>query len=129
MDDFSRYSARKHILVPFPISSPALRYTDEDEYPKLVTKKREYQQRLNLFAAYYKKDKKRIKRGQVRAEGCLPLPKYMVHLGRGELRDPDGYFSGDYNWYYTGGVLDSYVCDGVRRTVCPISDGIGKLLL
>lgn len=106
MKNFTTEIVTLNISLPFPVTEAHILKNYVDNCKDLVLQKQQYNHKLNLHVARYKKDKKWLTKKYVRKTKYGVLPKYMFDLSVQNLKDPDVYFNGNYNWYYTGGILD-----------------------
>ncbi|GJQ70351.1 hypothetical protein Trydic_g22785 [Trypoxylus dichotomus] len=106
LDDFIRDIETLTISLPYPISEPREIESFVDSCNKLVSDKEKYNSKVDSVVSRYKKDKRWLTKKYVKETKYGMLPKYVFDLAMENIKDPDIYFDGNYNWYYTGGVLD-----------------------
>lgn len=107
IDDFTHDIETLNISLPFPVTEAGTTGDDIDYCKALIIEKQQYSNKVDSFLQHYKKDKKWLTKKYVRETKYGMLPKYVFDLSVKNLQDPDVHFNGNYNWYYTGGVLDT----------------------
>ncbi|KRT79911.1 hypothetical protein AMK59_7363 [Oryctes borbonicus] len=106
LNDFTTDVETLNISLPYPVSEPRDIENVIDNCNKPVLDKEKYNGRIESFLSRYKKDKRRVTKKYVKETKYGSLPKYLFDLAVENIKDPDTYFEGNYNWYYTGGILD-----------------------
>ncbi|XP_077261778.1 TATA box-binding protein-associated factor RNA polymerase I subunit C-like [Temnothorax americanus] len=137
----------KPLLPPAKLSRTVL--SEEDPALQLLTLKSHLKDDINRIIKYYEKHKKEFdvvhkksikwKRG---SKGySANVPRYIADIAELLDMDPDPYFEGTYNWYYTGGSLNyvqlndwdvllfPFVGDLVAAHITPMEDFVWKPLL
>lgn len=107
----------KPLLPPVKLSRQVL--AEEDPALQLMTTKHHMKNDMNRIKNYYlkyEKIMKKVKKGDIKWDKSseirtTSLPRYVAEIAEIIEFDPDPYFSGTYNWYYTGGTLTK-LCHG-----------------
>ncbi|XP_018323569.1 uncharacterized protein LOC108735862 [Agrilus planipennis] len=110
-----------NIGLPYPLTFPGQVSPDVDPCTKLVIEKDKYRQDLQYYRSVHKTHKGRIE--FIKEKEFCVLPKYLIDISKGALKDPDPFFKGSYDWYYTGGIIDTINLMGIAYTVYPIKNG------
>ncbi|XP_017763570.1 PREDICTED: uncharacterized protein LOC108553256 [Eufriesea mexicana] len=107
-----------HCDLPKPLLPPAKLprnvLNEGDPALELVTLKSHMNSDIDRMKHYYLKHKKElelihkkdIKWNRTKHAFIAKVPKYIANLAQIIDKDPDPYFEGVYNWYYTGGSID-----------------------
>ncbi|OAD52878.1 hypothetical protein WN48_11255 [Eufriesea mexicana] len=103
-----------HCDLPKPLLPPAKLPRNGDPALELVTLKSHMNSDIDRMKHYYLKHKKElelihkkdIKWNRTKHAFIAKVPKYIANLAQIIDKDPDPYFEGVYNWYYTGGSID-----------------------
>ncbi|XP_029040385.1 uncharacterized protein LOC114874863 [Osmia bicornis bicornis] len=107
-----------HCDLPKPLLPPARLprsvLNEEDPVLELVTLKNHINNDIKRMKQYYSKHekelrliyKKDVKWTSTKDAVTTKIPKYIADLAETMDKDPDPYFEGIYNWYYTGGTVD-----------------------
>ncbi|XP_012147864.1 TATA box-binding protein-associated factor RNA polymerase I subunit C-like [Megachile rotundata] len=107
-----------HCDLPKPLLPPARLprsvLNEEDPVLELVTVKNHINDDIKRMKHYYSKHEKDLKliyKKDVqwkhdKGTDTAKVPKYLADLAGTMDKDPDPYFEGVYNWYYSGGTLD-----------------------
>lgn len=92
---------------PYPIQQHVLQLYEKDAFEELLGQKQKYLQVINSYKTFFKNDKK-LKNKKFHTSKYRSLPQYIIDITSNKVKDPDFYFPDDcdYNWYYTGGLLD-----------------------
>lgn len=109
------------IGLPYPISATNVTQLRPDPCIELVKEKSKYQAKLTAYLQEHKKYKDDINEKELENVTKLKIPNYLLDLCLGKLKNPDAYFEGDYNWYYTGGSLQTIQIGSVTYLVRPVS--------
>ncbi|XP_051174820.1 uncharacterized protein LOC127290354 [Leptopilina boulardi] len=107
----------KPLLPPVKLNREVL--VEEDPALQLITTKAHMKNDMNRLKNYYLKYEKvmqKLKRDDIKWNKnsklkTTTLPRYIAEIAEIIELDPDPYFSGTYNWYYTGGTLNN-ICHG-----------------
>ncbi|KYQ55896.1 hypothetical protein ALC60_05178 [Trachymyrmex zeteki] len=105
----------KPLLPPAKLSRTVL--SEEDPALQLLTLKSHLKDDTDRLMNYYEKHKKEFeelpKKKIKWKKGCKAnVPKYIADIAELLDMDPDPYFEGTYNWYYTGGCLNYVQLNG-----------------
>ncbi|XP_076751559.1 TATA box-binding protein-associated factor RNA polymerase I subunit C-like [Xylocopa sonorina] len=100
-------------LLP-PSKLPRSVLNEEDPALELVSFKNQVNNDIERMKCYFSKHekelglthKKDVKWNRTKDVLNAKVPKYIVDLAQTMGKDPDPYFEGVYNWYYTGGTID-----------------------
>ncbi|CAK9830885.1 hypothetical protein ANTRET_LOCUS7976 [Anthophora retusa] len=107
-----------HCDLPKPLLPPAKLprsvLNQEDPALELVILKNHMKSDIERLKRYYLKhekelgliQKKDVKWSGTKGAMTAKVPKYVADLAQIINKDPDPYFEGVYNWYYTGGSVD-----------------------
>ncbi|XP_032690127.1 uncharacterized protein LOC116853254 [Odontomachus brunneus] len=137
----------KPLLPPAKLSRTVL--SEEDPALQLLTLKSHLKDDITRIMNYYKKHKKDfdvIQKKKLKWNGGsdgynAKIPKYIADIAELIEMDPDPYFEGTYNWYYTGGLLNyiqlnnwdvllfPFMEDLVAANIVSMEDSIWKPLL
>ncbi|XP_033211089.1 uncharacterized protein LOC117169080 [Belonocnema kinseyi] len=118
----------KPLLPPVRLKREVL--SEEDPALQIITTKsymkddidrltQYYQKYENVFKIPKKKDVKWLKENK---KNYTSLPKIVAEIAEIVELDPDPYFSGTYNWYYTGGTLTNICYGGENILLFPYSE-------
>ncbi|XP_072749836.1 uncharacterized protein Taf1c-like [Anoplolepis gracilipes] len=137
----------KPLLPPVRLSRTVL--SEEDPALQLVTLKNHLKEDINRIMSYYEKHKKefdvlykrKIKWNRGSSGYSAQIPRCVADIAELVDMEPDSYFEGTYNWYYTGGSLNHVQLNGlnvllfpfmgdlVAANIIPMDDSIWKPLL
>ncbi|KAM0736332.1 hypothetical protein ACS0PU_010293 [Formica fusca] len=137
----------KPLLPPARLSRTVL--NEEDPALQLLTLKNHLKDDMNRTMNYYERHKeefdvvhkKKIKWNRGSNGYNAQIPRYVADVAELLDMDPDPYFEGTYNWYYTGGSLNyvqlngsdvlllPFMGDLVAANIIPMKDSIWKPLL
>ncbi|EGI58091.1 PREDICTED: uncharacterized protein LOC105153231 isoform X1 [Acromyrmex echinatior] len=133
----------KPLLPPAKLSRTVL--SEEDPALQLLTLKNHLKDETDRLMNYYERHKKEFELPKKKIKwkkGCKAnVPKYIADIAELLDMDPDPYFEGTYNWYYTGGCLNyvqlngwdvllfPFMGDLVAAHIIPMEDFIWKPLL
>ncbi|KAL6439055.1 hypothetical protein ACFW04_003804 [Cataglyphis niger] len=136
----------KPLLPPARLSRTVL--SEEDPALQLLTLKNHLKDDMNRIMNYYERHKgefdvhkKKIKWNRGSSGYNTQIPRYVADVAELLDMDPDPYFEGTYNWYYTGGSLNyvqlngldvllfPFMGDLVAADIVPMKDSIWKPLL
>lgn len=137
----------KPLLPPAKLSRTVL--SEVDPALQLLTLKSHLKADINRIIKYYEKHKKEFKvvhkksiKWKRGSNGySANVPRYIADIAELLDMDPDPYFEGTYNWYYTGGSLNyvqlngwdvllfPFVGDLVAAHIVPMEDFVWKPLL
>uniref|UniRef100_A0A1B0CHX2 Uncharacterized protein n=1 Tax=Lutzomyia longipalpis TaxID=7200 RepID=A0A1B0CHX2_LUTLO len=110
LEDFRSFPWFSTYPEVFLITPEIDTFNQVDKCLKLVKDKRRYVNQIKNLKIQYKRRKNKLsKLGKASRSG-----RYLMHVAHmAELlkKDPDKYFSGLHNWYYTGGTLDCLADD------------------
>ncbi|XP_017877115.1 uncharacterized protein LOC108623245 isoform X2 [Ceratina calcarata] len=107
-----------HCDLPKPLLPPArlprIVLSEEDPALELITLKNQVKSDIDRLKKYYvthQKELEFIRKNDVKWKKnknalTTKLPRYISDLAELIEKDPDPYFEGVYNWYYTGGSVD-----------------------
>ncbi|CAH1117597.1 unnamed protein product [Phaedon cochleariae] len=113
-----RSSFNVNIELPYPIDEPSK--TSEDIVTKIIVEKSEYAKNLDLKRKGFHHDEKDIFREKYAGHEYINIPKHLLELYL--KNDPDKFFNCDYNFYYTGGVLEHIVFNNEDYLIRPDVD-------
>lgn len=99
-----------YVDLPVPINQPSKIYELKDEVVSLIEKKRKYLDFFENQRRQYKHDIKNIRKNKMKSCKFVNIPRQLLELYK--KKDPDPYFHCDYNYYYTGGILEALEIDG-----------------
>ncbi|XP_025265469.1 uncharacterized protein LOC105255342 [Camponotus floridanus] len=137
----------KPLLPPARLSRTVL--IEEDPALQLLTLKQHLKDDIDRIMGYYERHKtefnevhkKKIKWDRGSNGYNAQIPRYVADIAELLDMDPDPYFEGTYNWYYTGGSLNNIQLNGldvllfpfmgdlVAANITPMKDSIWKPLL
>ncbi|KOC68409.1 hypothetical protein WH47_03567 [Habropoda laboriosa] len=120
-----------HCDLPKPLLPPAKLprsvLNEEDPALELVILKNQMRNDIERLKHYYLKhekelglvQKKHIKWNDTKSATTAKVPQYVADLAQIIDKDPDPYFEGAYNWYYTGGTVDYIQLHNVNILLFP----------
>ncbi|XP_018366150.1 PREDICTED: uncharacterized protein LOC108763216 isoform X2 [Trachymyrmex cornetzi] len=132
----------KPLLPPAKLSRTVL--SKEDPALQLLTLKNHLKDETDRLMNHYERHKKEFElpKKKIKWKKCKAnVPKYIADIAELLDMDPDPYFEGTYNWYYTGGCLNyvqlngwdvllfPFMGDLVAAHIIPMEDFIWKPLL
>ncbi|KYN08064.1 PREDICTED: uncharacterized protein LOC108776494 [Cyphomyrmex costatus] len=98
----------KPLLPPAKLSRTVL--SEEDPALQLLTLKNHLKDDTNRLMNYYERHKNEFEKLHKKKikwkSNTANVPKYIANLAELLDMEPDPYFEGTYNWYYTGGCLN-----------------------
>lgn len=111
LSDFTSINANDNMFLTqsFPESKAFFLNSPEDICFELVREKHNYNKYFQHCRKKYKNQYKQINQNMKRRRSDIHLPVYIINLCN--TNDPDQYFDTFYNWYYTGGILDTISID------------------
>ncbi|CAL7946110.1 unnamed protein product [Xylocopa violacea] len=113
-------------LLP-PSKLPRSVLNEEDPALELVSFKNQVNNDIGRMKCYFLKHekelglihKKDVKWNRTKGAANAKIPKYIVDLAQTIDQDPDPYFEGVYNWYYTGGTVDYVQLHNINILIFP----------
>lgn len=126
LDDIQVDSEQLFFENPYPISKP--QEPLPNHFDNLMIEKRKFLREIEAYRKDFKRDKRKIPTRFNQKVQYAVLPRYLVNVCTHKAKDPDVYFPDDrdYNWYYTGGVLDCVKVNDCEYVVTP--DGEDNLV-
>ncbi|KAJ8953868.1 hypothetical protein NQ314_007195 [Rhamnusium bicolor] len=115
-DGTDRTIFHPHVELPYPIHKP-FRATDIDAVKQLLIEKSNYLKLLEAKRKRFKVDRKVIVNKKIGNSEYMYLPRHLLEFYKN--KDPDTYFNCDYNFYYTGGVLECLQINGGDYLIRP----------
>nr|CAH7757135.1 unnamed protein product [Callosobruchus chinensis] len=113
--------------LPYPIHAPLKITTDNDSVTELLEAKISYHKTLALRRQTSKQDNKRITFYEKDNKRYAYMAKRLLELY--DQGDPDVYFDCDYNYYYTGGVLEHIVFNNRDHLICATPESVNLVHL
>ncbi|XP_071052802.1 uncharacterized protein [Onthophagus taurus] len=128
-DDFITTLNNLNFDLPYPIVTPYIVEEEIDECAQIFKEKKKYRDKLKLYSNDFKFDQKYLTKVKVERSKYIKLPRYMIDLVAGHVKDPDEQFDGLYNWYYTGGILAKLTTNNDEEyLVCPLPNNNLKII-
>lgn len=95
-----------YVELPYPVVKPKDNINaSKDIVISLLDEKNKFLELLQSKRRTYKYDLRHIVKKKIGENKFIYLPKHLLEFY--QKKDPDKYFHGDYNYYYTDGVLAS----------------------
>ncbi|XP_076178174.1 TATA box-binding protein-associated factor RNA polymerase I subunit C-like isoform X2 [Ptiloglossa arizonensis] len=127
--DYPYYCDLPKPLLP-PAKLPRSVLNEEDPALELLTIKNHIKDDVQRLKHYYHKHKKElgtihkkdIKWNRRKNVVTTKIPKYVTEIATIIDMDPDPYFDGVYNWYYTGGSVNHVQLNNTSVLLFPFMD-------
>ncbi|KYN17477.1 hypothetical protein ALC57_10269 [Trachymyrmex cornetzi] len=119
----------KPLLPPAKLSRTVL--SKEDPALQLLTLKNHLKDETDRLMNHYERHKKEFElpKKKIKWKKCKAnVPKYIADIAELLDMDPDPYFEGTYNWYYTGGCLNYVQLNGWDVLLFPFMGDLGRIL-
>ncbi|KAG5878609.1 hypothetical protein JTB14_013035 [Gonioctena quinquepunctata] len=116
-----RTCSQVYVEHPYPIQKPF--ETSDDVVKDILKGKEEYSKLLEIKKKRYKFDEKDIEKKKFTGTEYIYLPKHLLEFY--QKKDPDPRFNCDYNYYYTGGVLEHIEFDNIDYLIrCDVHNNL-----
>ncbi|XP_054005973.1 uncharacterized protein LOC128890953 [Hylaeus anthracinus] len=127
--DYPYYCDLPRPLLP-PAKLPRSVLEDKDPALELLTIKKHLNNAIQRLKYYYLKHEKElgvihkrdIKWNCSKNAATAKVPKYIADIAAIIDMDPDPYFEGAYNWYYTGGTVNHVQLNNINILFFPFMD-------
>nr|CAI5862227.1 unnamed protein product [Callosobruchus analis] len=111
-----------NVGLPYPVHAPLKITTNKDSVTELLEAKASYHNLLHFRRQTSRYDSKGVAFYVKNNRRYAYMPKRLLELY--DQGDPDAYFDCDYNYYYTGGVLEHIVFNNKDYLVCASPESI-----